>query len=181
MLYIFFYNLCKLVQWPMQVYFSVNCSKKGVLIHWNHFSGNVCCRYASVITVTYIVAFNPGIKMACAIEVVSFSYTLCPSRDFDGLAPFWSVSFRDLHSPLCSRSQQLPFTPCIQEKENPVHLLISMFFVSVGLFHFSSSTTALTQGLLHFSHGPLAPHPLRTEKEMLSPSVCWCWRVSCSN
>lgn len=165
----------------MQVYFSVNWSKKGVLIRWNHFSGNVCCRYASVITVTYIVAFNPGIKIACATVVVYFSYTLCPSRDFHGLALLWSVSFRDLHSPFMFSQPTTSVYSLHPIERKSCSFLISMLFVSVGLFHFSSSTTALTEGLLHVSRGPLAPHPLRTEKKMLSPSVCWCWRVSCCN
>lgn len=104
----------------MQVYFSVNCSKKGVLIHWNHFSGNVCCRYASVITVTYIVAFNPGIKMACATVVVSFSYTLCPSRGFHsslicifpGFAlPLYVLTANNFRLLLASKRKKILFIP----------------------------------------------------------------------
>lgn len=123
--------------------------------------------------------------MACATLEVSSSYTRCPltfRRFSQPISPLICI-FPEIceHSPfMCLQPTTSVYSLHPRERKS-CSFLIPMFFKSVSLFHFSSSTTALTESFLHLSHGPLTPHPLRTEKEMLSPSVHSCWRVSCCN
>lgn len=123
--------------------------------------------------------------MACATLVVSSSYNRCPltfRRFSQPISPLICI-FPEIfeHSPFMCLQPTTSVYSLRPREIKSFSFLISMFFESVGLFHFSSSTTARTEGLLHLSHGPLAPLPLGTEKEMLSPSVHSCWRVSCCN